>query len=523
MKYTNYKLLLFFLVISISFSCQQQPENNESKPNLKEDRNMFGLGIPRGLTQTSEDLIEGYVLFFPPNSPLAYLINREGQVVHQWKSNYGAAGGYLNDDGSLFLNVADVDFPVFAGGGESGRLQHIDWDSKILWDFEYSNEEYCHHHDLEVLPNGNVLAIAWEARSKEECIAAGRDPSNVPEAGLWSEKVVEIIPDGKYHGKIVWEWRMWDHLVQNFDSAKPNYGDPAEHPELLDINKGRKTPPPISQDSMDILIAKGNQWRNRTVENRGSDWLHINAIDYNAELDQIALSSPILDEIIIVDHSTSTAEAAGSTGGRWGKGGDLLYRWGNPQNYGRGDSTDQVLFGQHDIRWIEPGKPGAGNMTVFNNDVPNGPDTLDYSAVLEIVPPTDAQGNYIIENDEPFGPDKPIWTYTAPDTLSFYSSFISGAHRMRNGNTFISEGARGRFFEVTPEGEIVWEYLNQFRGNIHKPNGDPIPPIPFAYYQFRSTFIPANHPGLAGKELTPLDPQPTPFKLPPKEDKPEKE
>ena len=86
---------------------------------------------------------------------------------------------------------------------------------------------------------------------------------------------------------------------------------------------------------------------------------------------------------------------------------------------------------------------------------------------------------------------------------------------MNNGNTFINEGARGRFFEVTPDGKIVWEYLNPYHGDIHKPNGDPVSPIPFAYWGFRSTFIPANHPALANKKLEPLVPQPQPFFLPP--------
>ena len=86
---------------------------------------------------------------------------------------------------------------------------------------------------------------------------------------------------------------------------------------------------------------------------------------------------------------------------------------------------------------------------------------------------------------------------------------------MQNGNTFINEGPKGRFFEVDTEGEIVWEYLNPYRGAIHHPDGDAIHPIPFAYWQFRSNFIPKNHPGLKGKELKPLDPQPVIFKLPP--------
>ncbi|MGB5320211.1 MAG: hypothetical protein WBN25_14300, partial [Eudoraea sp.] len=153
---------------------------------------------------------------------------------------------------------------------------------------------------------------------------------------------------------------------------------------------------------------------------------------------------------------------------------------------------------------------------VYNNDIPMGPDSLDYSAVYEIEPPINQTGNYELLSNNQYGPEKQNWNYVAEDTLSFYGSFISGAHRMKNGNTFINEGPRGRFFEVTSEGEIVWEYLNPYRGNIHKPNGDVIPPIPFAYSQFRSTFIPEDHPALKNKKLVPLDPQPEEFKLPPK-------
>ena len=168
------------------------------------------------------------------------------------------------------------------------------------------------------------------------------------------------------------------------------------------------------------------------------------------------------------------------------------------------------------MRWIEKGLPGAGNLTVFNNEVPMGPDSLDYSAVYELEPPMDNEGNYVRGEDGKFGPEEPVWKYIAPDTLSFYGSFISGAQRMKNGNTFINEGPKGRFFEVTPDGEIVWEYLNPYRGNIHHADGEPVSPMPMAYWQFRSNFIPADHPGLQGKKLEPIDPQPEEFKLPPK-------
>ena len=253
--------------------------------------------------------------------------------------------------------------------------------------------------------------------------------------------------------------------------------------------------------------------RNQTRENAGSDVYHVNAIKYNAELDQIAFSSFSLSEIFIIDHSTTTKEAAAHRGGRWGKGGDFLYRWGNPENYHRGDSTTRRLYGQHDIRWIEKGKPGTGDLTVFNNDIHNK-DNMNYSAVFEITPPKDQKGNYIIEKGRSFGPEKPVWTYIAPDSISFWSSFVSGAHRMKNGNTFINEGVKGRFFEVTKDGKIVWEYLNPYRGEIRKPNGDPISPLPLTFIQFRSTFIPADHPALANRKLEPLNPQPKAFIIP---------
>jgi len=476
---------------------------------------MFGHRIPRGLTVTSEGLTDGYVMFAVPNSPLIYLVDRKGEVVHQWKGNYGTFGSYLQDDGSLIQQASDPDYPVFFGGGPYGRIQKITWDGKMLWDFEYATEEYIVHHDIAVLPNGNILAIAYENKSFDEAIANGRKAEMTPNDGPWLEKIIEIEPQGSRGGRIIWEWHVKDHLIQNYDKTKANYGDPKEHPELLDFNVGDPMPPAISQDSVDILLAKGMADRNTTANNRASDIYHFNAINYNPQLDQIVVGSPVLNEIFVIDHSTTTKEAAGHSGGKSGMGGDFLYRWGNPKNYQRGDSTQQQLFGQHDVRWIEQGLPGEGDLTVFNNDIPGRKDSLDYSAIYQITTPINQSGHYVLEKGKAFGPETPTWVYVAEDTISFYSSFISGAHRMKNGNTFICEGAKARFFEVTPEGKIVWEYLNPYRGDIHKPNGDPEDVMPMTYFEFRATFIPADHPALAGKDLKPLDPQPKPFLLAP--------
>ncbi len=381
----------------------------------------------------------------------------------------------------------------------------------MLWDFEYATEKYLNHHDFAVLPNGHVLTIAWESKTADEVKAAGRKPNMIPKARLWPDKIVEIEPQGKFGGKVVWEWHIWDHLVQDYDSKKTNYGKPKEHPELLDFNVGDTLEPPMPQDSIDLFIAQGRERRNVTTDNRGSEVYHFNAIKYNPALDQIVFSSPNLSEIFIIDHSTTTAEAACHTGGKYGKGGDFLYRWGNPENYHRGDSTDRKLFGQHDVRWIEKGTPGEGHLTIFDNDLPGKGKGNEYSAVYEIAPPIDKNGNYTLEKGKIYGPEKPVWTYIAPDTLSFFASFISGAHRMSNGNTFINEGPKARFFEVTPQGKIVWEYLNPYRGEIRNTNGDPLPAMPMTYSAFRSNFIPASHPGLANRKLEPLNPQPHVF------------
>ncbi len=520
------KTYLFLLLIIISIGTLGQPNvdlknSSDKKPHIPKDRDMFGYYIPRGLKINSEGLADGYIMFAVPNSPFIYLINRRGDVVHQWKGNYGVTHAYLMDDGSIVQGAGDPDFPVFGCCGPYGRIQKISWDGKMLWDFEYANEQHIIHHDFTVMPNGHILAIAYETMSYDKAIALGRTPGKTPRSGPWSEEIIEIVPEGRTGGKIVWEWHLSDHLIQDGDSKKVNYGKPADHPELLDFNLGEKVPPPITQEVLDGLKAKGMAHRNATIDNGGSDIFHFNAIKYNQDLDQVVFSSPNLSEIFIIDHGTTTQEAATHKGGRRGKGGDFLYRWGNPENYQRGDSTSRQLFGQHDIRWIEKGNPGAGNLTVFNNHPPGEIDWSNmgnlgnnYSLVYEFKPTVDENGNYIIEKGKPFGPDKPVWVYGAPDTLSFFSSFISGAQRMQNGNTFIDEGAKGRFFEVTPQGQTVWEYLNPYHGDIREPNGDLISPMPMPYFEFRGNFISANHPAFANKKLEPLVPQPVPFFLP---------
>ncbi|MCB0684948.1 MAG: aryl-sulfate sulfotransferase, partial [Saprospiraceae bacterium] len=425
---------------------------------------------------------------------------------------------YLTDSGTVIRNVLDPDmaFPFF--GGNTGRLEEVDWEGNIQWSFEYSTDKALSHHDLALLPNGNILIIALEVKSAPECLAIGRKPGFTPTSGLWADMILEVKPTKPRGGEIVWEWHYWDHLIQDYNAELPNYGNPAGHPELIDINASAEKVEAMNPDTLALKKRTGKSNHYATIDNQFSDLCHTNAVYYNESLDQIAISIYKLGEIFILDHSTTPSEARSHHGGKYGKGGDILYRWGNPQNYHMGDSTDRKLFHQHDIRWIASGDPGAGHLLVYNNDLPMGPDSLHYSSIYELEPPVDAQGNYHKAINQPYGPESPIWTYTADDTISFYSSFISGAHRLQNGNTFITAGAAGRMFEVTPTGKIVWEYWTPHRGTISNTNGNQRSGGSHPYLVFRATMISADHPGIKGKTMTALDPQPDIFQVPKKQE-----
>jgi hypothetical protein len=306
---------------------------------------------------------------------------------------------------------------------------------------------------------------------------------------------------------VVWEWHVWDHLIQSHDSAAANHGDPAAHPERLDLNAGAHAPQ-IDAAQLDQLKALGYVPADATAQDLESDFLHINAVAYQPRLDQIALSVPPLGEIWIIDHGTTTAEAAGPAG-------DLLYRWGNPAAYGRGGVADQKLFYQHDVRWVPDGFEGAGNLMVFNNgkERPDGP----WSSVDEWTPPLGEGGHYPLDGGS-FAPAALAWQYRAKQPAEFFSPFISGAHRLENGNTLIAAGTGGELYEVTRAGDVVWEYRSPFSGSVRNADGGmPQPGLdenPFAL--FRATRIPADHPALAGRMLAPLDPQPAAFDWKPK-------
>jgi len=316
----------------------------------------------------------GYTLFSPTagmpgggNNGTTYMINNSVNVLHTWQHPRGVASmPYLKPDSSIIYPFR-VQNPSMSNGGVGGGIAHIDWNNNILWQVQIANNTYQHHHDIQPLQNGNILVITWERKTAAEAFAIGRQIINNPLNQMWSEAILEIEPIGSDSFNLVWEWHLWDHLIQDADSTLPNYGVVSDHPELMDINYG-------------------NVGGSQGPGGSHADWVHLNAIDYNYELDQIVLSSRAMSEIYIIDHSTTTAEAATHSGGNSGKGGDFLYRWGNPQVYNRGTDANQQLNSQHGINWIPSNYPGGGHLICYNNNFQN-----NNSAVFEIATPIDSQ------------------------------------------------------------------------------------------------------------------------------------
>ncbi len=424
-----------------------------------------------GLILNEREAFGGYTLFNKRKTKTIYLIDNQGRVVHRWELGANAMFTRLLENGNLLLLEND---------DPDRRVREVDRDGNTLWECAQGNL----HHDALKMPNGNVLLLSRQYKTAKEAAAAGANPDFIDTDGLIASHIVEAKITGPANCEIVWEWSAWDHLIQDFDTSKANYGKVAEHPELIDLN-----------------------FRLSEVSTDPSDWMHSNGLDYNPELDQIILSPRHFSEVWIIDHSTTTTEAAGHSGGKGGKGGDLLYRWGNPRAYRAGTPDDQQLFLPHNIQWIAPGLPGAGNILIFNNGFKSPDFRRGYSSVDEIVPPVDGV-NYRLNPGLAYPPVKPVWVYTAPTPSDFFSYKISGTQRLPNGNTFICDGVHGTLFEVTPAGKTVWKYINPMINNGPLRQGESVPSNAGeqANQVYRAYRYAPDYPGLQGLDLTPGEP-----------------
>lgn len=413
-----------------------------------------------GLLHHDIQSTDGYTLFTPENNTKVLLINNCGELVNQWTfTEKPGATCYLLENGNLL---------------RAGRnnIEIRDWDNNVVWTYSMQAAGYNQHHDIEPLPNGNILCLLKYSYTPAEITAAGRNPANIASEFILDE-LIELQPIGSNGANVVWEWKFIDHFIQDHDNTKQNFGVVIDHPELIDVN-----------------------FVDPSINNHPTDFTHVNGIDYNADLDQVILSARHMNELYIIDHSTTTAESTGHTGGTYNQGGDFLWRWGNPQVYKQGTSADQQLFLQHDSKWVKSGYADAGKITVFNN----GGDGAFTSSSIHIITPEINAGVYLKDSNA-FKPATFEWSWQG----SILGDVVlegkkSGTHGLPNGNFIICETSIGRISELQKDGTLVWSYknptgtgttlFNQFETN---PAGNSL---------FRGEKYPSNYIGFNGKDMS---------------------
>ncbi len=423
-------------------------------------------------------LSDGYILCGAWGNNYTYLFDKDGKVIHTWnhKSLPDSKNGYscyLLENGNLLRSgQAPSSIRVSANAQPlQGTINEIDHAGAVVWTYTHADEEKMMHHDFKPMPNGHIIGVSFLNVTKADAIAAGIDSSIFSNSGsgiggtrtIEAEEIFELVPDRTGGGdhQIVWQWRILDHVIPEAQAG--------EHPELFN---GKTGPLFVGQ------------------------WVHLNGIDYDAKRDLVLFSSRVHSEVFVIDHSTTTAEAAGHTGGTHGKGGDLLYRWGRPSNYlveykldtvytaadtttdwmGRevitpADTTVAILKQRHanDVvnclhspTWIPEGYRGAGNILFFHNNVDAGMSRLGASQVIEVTPSFSEPGKFLLAPGVPSGPAAAAWTYVPADDM--FSKSMSTALRMKNGNTLIHEaypgdnrsGKNSTVREVDPSGKVVW-------------------------------------------------------------------
>ena len=360
----------------------------------------------------------GFTLYSKMNNTKAYLLDSAGNVYHEWtfpsnrRTSYAT---YMEPGGTLVRSVSGFNSSFFGAAALSVAVQKVDWDGNVVWHFPYSSPNYVMHHDICPLPNGNVLVTAYERKTLAELTQAGCTANiNV----MYVEKIMEIEPTDSVSGNIVWEWRVWDHIVQDVDPTKDNYvTNTADYPHKFNINYNPKR-----------------------------DWMHINGLDYHPELDQILFTARYKGELYVIDKSTTTAEAAGDTGGNSGRGGGLLYRWGNPEAYGA--TGPRYIDFAHDAHWIPPGFPFAGHISYFNNKGAPG----ELTCVDIILPP---HNGYLYQHTPgaPFAPATYTWRHIYSGSAA---NFMGGAQPLENGNFLVTLPSSGHIYEVDQQGNEVW-------------------------------------------------------------------
>jgi hypothetical protein len=380
---------------------------------------------PTGTTIYDPDRAwNGYTVLSPLATQAVLVIDMNGAVVKRWDGYNNSAGGPARVLPGGFVVGASGARPPFQ---ESLELIQRDFASNITWRFSRAEEittrgdsafwSARQHHDWQresfpagyyspestpAIEGGNTLILTHTDR-KQPAVA------DVP---LEDDRLIEV----SWNGDIVWEWVASDHIDEMGFSA--------------DARK----------------IIKAAAAFNKA---RGSyDWLHVNSATYvgpNQWFDQGDRRFAPNNVIISSREASLLAIVA--------RDGSIVWRLGPDFNESKELRAIRQIIGQHHAHFIPKGLPGAGNLLVFDNGGASG-----YGFANPIAP--DGRGAYARATSRVLEINpvtlELVWSYANP---RFFSTNISGAQRLPNGNTLITAGAGGRMFEVTREGAIVWEYM----------------------------------------------------------------
>lgn len=389
---------------------------------------LFASGQSCGTVQLKEGSRVDNILFSPVNSFNSYLVDECGFIINQWEAN--ARPGlvaYLDQQGNLYRS-ARINSPYFRAGGLGGAIEKYNWNGELIWRYELATEKMQMHHDFHLRDNGNILVLVWERLTADELSEFGRSISGAID--FYSEIILEINPEDNFN--IVWEWRALDHIIQDNNPSLGNYGTAVQFPRRIDLN--------LNTHSAGSYL----------------DWLHFNSIDYNEDLEIITISCHSLDECYMIDRSTTTDEAGGDNGGNYGYGGDLLFRWGNADNYNPDAGLSKKLFKQHDISMYVQSDESI-SISCFNNlrNVGLGnyssADLINFGLEIEDL----IQGI----NDLAIQDAEPDWSYNRNDEYELYSSRMSSM-QLIDDHFLVCSADNGRFIEIDQDKNIQWEYIN---------------------------------------------------------------
>ena len=382
----------------------------------------------------------GFTVLSPLQTQAAVVIDMNGKVVKQWDGFSNSAGGP-----SRVLPNGDV---IGAAGARQGRQESFelvqrDFAGNVVWRLD-RNEEIAtndgktqqslrQHHDWqrEDFPAGYYSPDFMPARSGSNTLVLAHTDRRVPgiaDVLLQDDRIIEVSPKGE----IVWQWSAGDHIDElGFDA------------------RARESIRGARAGGAGRAGAAGRAGRGAAAP-AAFDWLHLNSATYlgpNRWFD--AGDKRFAPNNVIVSSREASLIAIIA------RDGSIVWRLG--PNFLESDATRAIgqIIGQHHAHFIPKGLPGAGNLLVFDNGGSSG-----YGEPSGIAPR--GTGVYARANSRVLEIDPVtlalVWSYTAG--AQFFSTNISGAQRLPNGNTLITEGAGGRVFEVTSDRQIVWEFMN---------------------------------------------------------------